>query len=375
MIRPIVPFLAASGAILGACGKAPPREPPPVPVLAAAVERRSVPFTIEANGTVEPLETVAIESQVTGYLLRVGFREGDQVRPGQVLFEIDPGPYRAALKQAQAILARDEAQLVAARQDAQRYETLAAKEYVTAQQAEQARATAAAQEATVEADRGAVQTARINLQHATIRSPIEGKAGGLLVKPGNLVRGGAGVPLVTINRIRPILVRFAVPGAQLELIQRYRTKPLVVRARPTGGTSDSRGTLSFLDNAVDSSTGTLMLKGTFENRDGALWPGQFVKTALELYVEPDALVVPSTAVVTGQQGSYVFVVKPDRTTEVRDVRVARPAGDVTVLAGGLEPGEQVVTEGQLRLTAGAKVLIKPPAGAAPGAAGTTRGST
>jgi multidrug efflux system membrane fusion protein len=373
MTRSIVWSLAAL-TLAAACGKPARRELPPVPVLAAAAERRAVPFTIEANGTVEPLQTVAIESQVTGYLLRVGFKEGDEVSPGQVLFEIDPAPYRAALQQAQAVLARDQAQLVANRQDAQRYRALAAKEYVTTQQAEQAEATAAAQVATVQADSAAIASARINLENATIRSPIAGKAGGLLVKPGNLVRGGAGVTLVTINRIRPILVRFAVPGTQLGLIQQYRSKPLVVRALPAGGRTESRGTLSFMDNAVDSVTGTLLLKASFDNKDGALWPGQFVKAALELYVEPDALVVPSTAVVTGQQGSYVFVVKPDRTTEIRDVRVSRPAGDLTVLAGGLEAGEQVVTEGQLRLTAGAKVLIKPPAGAAPAAAG-TRGSS
>jgi multidrug efflux system membrane fusion protein len=361
MRRTVWSFLAALLFAM-ACGKPARREVPPVPVLAATAERRDIPFTIEANGTVEPLETVAVESQVTGYLLRVGFNEGDEVRPGQVLFEIDPAPYRAALQQAEAVLARDQAQLVAARQDAERYRALAAKEYVTTQQAEQAEATAAAQIATVKADSATAASARINLQKATIRSPIAGKAGALLVRPGNLVRGGSGVPLVTINRIHPILVRFAVPAAQLELIRRYRTKPLVVRARPSGGTSESVGTLSFIDNAVDSATGTLLLKGSFENKDGALWPGQFVNASLQLYVEPNALVVPSAAVVTGQQGSYVFVVKPDRTTEIRDIRVARPAGDLTVLAGGLEPGEQVVTEGQLRLTAGAKVSIKPTGG-------------
>lgn len=367
MTRSTVLSIIGLVATLGACSKPAPREQPPVPVLAATAERRSVPFTIEANGTVEPLETVAIQSQVTGYLLRVGFKEGEDVRPEQVLFEIDPAPYRAALAQARAVLARDSAQLISARQDAQRYDALAAKEYVTTQQAEQGRATAAALEATVQADRAAMESARINLQNATIRSPIAGKTGGLLVKPGNLVRGGSGVPLVTVNRMQPILVRFAVPGTDLDLVRRYRAKPLVVRARAPAGANESRGTLTFVDNAVDSATGTVMLKGSFENKDGALWPGQFVKAALELYVEPDALVVPSTAVVTGQQGSYVFVVKPDRTTEIRDVRVARPAGDLTVLAGGLEPGEQVVTEGQLRLTAGARVSIKP--APAPPAAG------
>ncbi len=367
-----IAFAAGALAGLAACSKPARREPPPVPVLAAVAERRAVPYTIEANGTVEPLQTVAVESQVGGVLLRVGFKEGDEVRPGQVLFQIDPAPYRAALEQARGMLARDQAQLVAAKADADRFDALAEKEYVTTQQAEQARATAAALQATVQADSAAVQSARINLQNATIRSPIAGKAGSLLLRPGNLVRANSGTPLVTINRIHPILVRFAVPATQLDQIRRYRDKPLVVRATPAGSAAASTGTLSFIDNAVDSATGTLLLKGSFANGDGALWPGQFVKVALELYVQPDALVVPSTAVVAGQQGSYVFVVKPDRTTEIRNVRVARPAGDVTVLEGGLEPGEQVVTEGQLRLTAGAKVMIKPPA--TPAGAGTTRGT-
>ena len=366
--------LAACVALASACKKASHRELPPVPVLAATAERRAVPFTIEANGTAEPLETVAVESQVTGYLLRVGFKEGDEVRPGQVLFEIDPAPYRAALEQARAVLARDQAQLVAAQQDAERNEALAAKEYVTTQQAEQSRAAAAAQAASVKADEAAIESARINLENATIRSPIAGKAGGMLVKPGNLVRGGAAVTLVTVNRIHPILVRFAVPGTQLPLIQQYRKQTLTVTAQPAGATSQARGALTFVDNAVDSTTGTVLLKASFANQDGALWPGQFVKASLQLYIEPDALVVPSSAVVSGQQGSYVFVVKPDRTTEIRDVRVSRPAGDLTVLAGGVEPGEQVVTEGQLRLTAGAKVQIKPPP-ATPAAGAASRGST
>ena len=369
-LRPVTAIALVAG--LAACSKPPRKEPPPVPVLAAAAERRAVPFDIEANGIVEPLETVALESQVGGVLLRVGFKEGDEVRPGQILFEIDPAPYRAALEQAEGMLARDQAQLVAAKQDVIRFDALVEKEYVTTQQAEQARATAGALEATVQADRAAVQSARINLQNATIRSPIAGKAGSLMLRPGNLVRINTGTPLVTVNRIHPILVRFTVPATQLEQIRRYRAKALVVRARPTSGSREATGTLSFLDNAVDSTTGTLLLKGSFDNSDDLLWPGQYVKVALQLYVEPDALVVPSTAVVAGQQGSYVFVVKPDRTTEIRDVRVARPAGDVTVLEGGIEPGEQVVTEGQLRLTAGAKVMIKPPATPAAGTA--TRGT-
>jgi multidrug efflux system membrane fusion protein len=368
----------ALAALLGAvvvgpgCGNPPPREAPPVPISAARVERRAVPFTIEAPGTVEPLQTVAVQSQVTGVLERVNFREGDEVREGEVLFEIDPRPFRAALGQARGVLARDEAQLASAEADVQRFEALVEKEYVTPQQYQQAKASAAALRATVESDRAAVQAAQLNLQYATIRAPISGRAGSLLVRRGNLVRGGSGATLVTINQIRPILVRFSVPARHLAQIQRYRANQLTVRARPIGEGTASAGTLSFLDNAVDTTTGTILLKATFANRDNALWPGEFVNASLELFVEPDALVVPTAAVQSGQQGAYVFVVKPDRTTEVRNVRVARTAGDVTVLEGGLEPGDQVVTEGQLRLTAGAKVEIKSPAGAGADSAAATR---
>ncbi len=371
--RPVRLALLAALSAAAACGKARPREAPPVPVSAATVERRAVPFTIEAPGTVEPLQTVAVQAQVEGVLQRVNFREGDDVRQGQVLFEIDPRPYRAALAQAEAVLARDQAQLANARADVKRFEALVEKEYVTPQQFEQAKTTAASLEATVAADRAAVETARLNLQYATIRAPISGRAGALLVRPGNLVRANGGTPLVVINQIRPILVRFAVPAPHLPEIQRYRARgPLPVRARPAGGGPESEGTLAFVDNAVDSATGTILLKAQFPNQDAALWPGEFVSVSLQLYVEPDALVVPTAAVLNGQQGAYVYVVKPDQTTEVRDVRVARPAGDVTVLAGGVEPGERVVTEGQLRLTAGAKVQIKRPTGPPPGQPAGTR---
>jgi len=364
-----IPVLAAVCALLSAaCRKAPPREPPPVPITAATVEQRPVPFTLEAPGTVEPLKTVAVQAQVGGVLEQVNFREGDEVRAGQVLFRIDSRPYQAALAQARAVLARDEAQLSSARADAERLAALAEKEYVTAQQSEQARANAAALEATVAADRAAVETARLNLDYATIRAPIDGRAGSLLVRQGNLVRANSGTPLVVINQIRPILVRFAVPASRLGSIREHQDHPLTVRAAPSGPGPTSVGRLTFVDNAVDTATGTILLKGEFPNADAALWPGEFVTASLELYVDSAAVVVPSAAVIPGQQGPYVFVVRADRTTEPRDVKVARTAGEVTVVAEGLRPGEQVVTEGQLRLTAGAKVQIKSSAGATPAAA-------
>jgi multidrug efflux system membrane fusion protein len=348
--------LAILPALAAGCEKPRPKDPPPVPVTAALAERRAVPRNLQATGTVEPVATVAVQSQVTGVLQRVLFAEGQDVRAGQVLFEIDPRTDRAALEGAQAALARDLVQLANARENARRLAELG-PDYATRQQIEQAQANADALAATVRADSAAIEAARLQLQYATIRSPIAGRAGSLLVRPGNLVRANQGDPLVVINQLSPILVRFSLPATHLADIRRYQPETLSVRARPAGG-EESEGTLAFLDNAVDTSTGTILLKGRFENKNGALWPGQFVTVTLQLEVDDAALVVPSTAVIEGQQGAYVFVVKSDRTTEVRNVRVARAAGDVTVLDGGVEPGERVVTDGQLRLTAGAKVEIK-----------------
>ncbi len=367
-------LVAAAAATLVACQKAQPRVAPPIPISAAAAERRAVPYTIEANGTVEPLQTVAVQAQVGGVLQRINFREGDDVRQGQVLFEIDPRPFIAALQQAKGVLARDQAQLTSARADAERLSGLAAQEYVTAQQNDQARAAAAALEATVEADRAAVESAQLNLQYATIRAPIGGRAGSLLVRQGNLVRANSGTSLVTINQVKPILVRFAVPAAHLGEIRKFRDRRLPVRAHPSDDGAVSDGRLSFLDNAVDTTTGTILLKAAFPNQDAALWPGEFVNVSLELYIQRDVLVVPVAAMVMGQQGPYVFVVKPDQTTETRNVKVDRNAGDVAVITEGLREGEQVVTEGQLRLTAGAKVQVKQPAGPPAAAAASTRGT-
>jgi multidrug efflux system membrane fusion protein len=337
---------------------------PPVPVTVARVEQRSVPFDLNATGTVEPLQTVQVQSQVGGVLTRVAFKEGDEVKEGQVLYEIDPRPYRAALAQAEGMLARDVAQLGSANADVQRYQALVAKDYVTAQQMEQVRTTAAALNATVEADRAAVNGARLNLEFATIRAPISGRAGSLLVKEGNLIRANASTPLVTINQIRPILVRFAVPDAALPYVRQYAIKPLPVRASAAGaGGATSSGSLSFLDNAVDTTTGTILLKGMFDNTDAALWPGEFVNVTLQLYTQANAVVVPARAIVQGQQGTYVFVIDNKNAANQRPVTVERMAGDIAVVQKGLTPGEVVVTDGQLRLTTGSKVDVKgvPPA--------------
>lgn len=348
---PVVAFLAA-------CSEKAPPPTPPVPVTVATAERRPVPFELAATGTVEPLKTVAVQAQVGGTLRRVAFREGEEVKQGQVLFELDARPYRAALNQALAVLARDRAQANNAAQQASRYETLAEKQYVTAQQYEEVRTTAAATQANLAGSQAAVEEARLNLQYATIRAPITGRTGSLLVREGNLVRTNTTQPLVTINQLRPILVRFAVPAPNLPLVQEHLGKNIVVRAAPTGGGEPSEGSLTFIDNAVDTSTGTILLKGRFPNDDGSLWPGAFVNVRLQLYVEPDALVIPAAAVVAGQQGNFVFVIQPDSSAATRAVTVNRTSGNLAIVTGDVAEGDRVVVDGQLRLRQGSKVQIK-----------------
>ena len=341
-----------------ACAKKDPPAPQRVPVTVAAAERRNVPFELSATGTVEPLQTVAVQAQVSGTLRRIAFKEGDEVKQGQVLFELDARPYRATLEQAEAALNRDRAQANNAAQDEDRYQALAEKQYVTAQQYAQVKTTAAAAQATLAGSQAAVDEAKLNLQYATIRAPISGRTGSLQIREGNLVRTTATQPLVTINQIRPILVRFAVPAANLPLIQEHLGKEIVVRADAGGGADPSEGALSFVDNAVDTATGTILLKGRFPNDDGALWPGAFVNVRLQLYIQPDALVIPASAVVAGQQGSFVYVIQQDSTAATRAVTVSRTEGDYAIVNGDVQPGDRVVTDGQLRLRQGAKVQIK-----------------
>lgn len=353
------PLLLAVG-----CGGAQASRPsmPAVPVTVATAVQRAAPDVVVANGSVEPLRTVSVESQVGGILERVEFREGDEVKKGQVLFRIDPRPYEAAVAQAEATLARDSVQAHNSRLDAERYTRLAKQDYVTQSEADRAAATAAAQAATVKADSAALASARLNLSYAVIRAPIAGRTGSLLVHAGNLVKANAS-PLVVINQIEPILVRFAVPGQTLPLLQKYGGADgngLQVQASPGNGGPEARGGLTFVDNAVDSTTGTVMLKARFANRDRSLWPGEYVSVRLQLYVQPDALVVPSQAIITEQDGSYVFVVDSTAHAHRRKVSVDRPLEDQVIIADGLAPGEQVVTDGQSRLSDGAPVSVKAP---------------
>ncbi len=356
--RPALIFAALLPATIVSCGDDAPPPTPPVPVTVGLAERRAVPFELAATGAVEPLQTVAVQPQVSGPIVRVAFTEGQDVRRGQVLFQIDPRPFQAALNRAEAMLARDRAQADNAEQEAKRYADLADKEYITAQQYDQARTSVAATTATLAGSQAAVDEARLNLQYATIRAPIGGRTGSLRVRLGNLVRTSDAAALVTINQIRPILVRFAVPAANLGLIQQHRGGNALVRAAPVGGGRSSEGVLAFVDNAVDTTTGTILLKGTFPNADGALWPGEFVEVRLRLYVDQDALVVPASAVISGQQGSFVFVIQPDSSAVTKVVRVDRSAGDLAIVSGDVQPGDRVVIDGQLRLREGSKVQIK-----------------
>src|SRR5437870_6165279 len=333
-----------------------------IPVTVARAEQRAVPYEIIATGAVEPRQTVAVQSQVTGVLTQVEFREGDEVAAGQVLFRIDPRPFQAGLDQARAMLARDLAQAHSAQLDAQRYAELVKQDYVTQSDYEAKKAAAEALQAVVRADSAAVASAELNVDWATIRAPIAGRTGRLLVREGNLVRANANAtdPLVVINQIHPILVRFAVPEAHLADIQRYRKNRLPVLVSPSKtDTVFAEGTLTFVDNSVDTTTGTVLLKAEFPNRDSALWPVEFLNTRLQLYIEDKALVVPSQAVMSGQQGSYLFVVNQDGTARSQPVTVERTAGAYAVLAqgaeagGGVRSGAEVGTDGQLRLGAGA----------------------
>ena len=357
----LLPALMATCAMLGvaACSKPAAPAKAPVAITVALSETGEAPYIVAANGIVEPLQSVAIQSQVGGMLTRVHFREGDEVRVGQVLFSIDARPYDAALKQAQAVLARDIAQAEAAKRDAERFAALVQKDYVTRSQADQAAANAAALAAAVDADRATVASQRFNLDNATIRAPISGRTGTLLVREGNLVRPGGEAPLVVINQIRPILVRFAVPDREFPQVQRYGTgKPLPARAIHTGDGTATTGSLSFVDNGVDSTTGTVLLKARFDNNDRQLWPGQFVRVELELFREPSAVLVPAQSVQTGQTGTFVFTIDDQNNAVMRPVTAGRTIGNRTVIAQGLKAGERVVTDGMGKLAPGSKVAIK-----------------
>ena len=390
----------------------------PVPVTTALVTRRAIPVTIPAVGTAEALQTVQVRAQVTGQLSEVHFTEGQEVRKGQELFTLDPRPFQASLAQAQAVLTRDTATANNAQSQRTRYQDLFQRGLIPRDQYEAQIAQSESLQATLEADRATVETARLNLQYTHITAPIGGRTGSLGVHQGDLVRANDTTPMVVINQLSPIYVTFAVPGRYLSDIRKYQAqKPLTAHAQgqmalppgaqppppPVIGSLESAqpqpqrqdqpggqppagsdplgrgraatqaaaaetaagitpplsedGRVTFIDNAVDNTTGTIKLKATFENTDHGLWPGQFLKVTLDLTTENNAIVVPAAAVQPSQAGQYVYVVKPDHSVEMRPVVILRQQGEQMVIAQGLQPGEEVVTEGQLRLTPGAHVTV------------------
>jgi multidrug efflux system membrane fusion protein len=333
-----------------------------VPVLVAKVERKNLPDELHAIGTVNPYSTVAVESQVDGKLMEVHFRQGDEVRKGQLLFTIDPKPFAAALNAAQAQLQRDRAQMLQAETDERRYAYLLAEKVGSREQSDQAHANAAALRATVAADEAAVETARLNLGYTSIYSPIDGRTGNLKLHPGNLVKANdSSTVMVVINQLKPVYVNFALPENQLPRVRDALAngRDLGVSASPPNQyTSPSQGHLVFIDNSVDSQTGTITLKGIFPNEEERLWPGEFVNVALTLGENPDALVVPSQAIQTGQAGPYVYVVDKRNAAQARNVTLGDSMGGEVIVLSGLRPGETVVTDGQLRLMPGATVRIR-----------------
>lgn len=342
-----------------------------IPVVVARVERRSIPYEMEATGRVEPIRAADVTSQVTGLITRVAFREGDEVSAGEVLFSVDPRPFQAAVERMGAVLQRDRAQAETAQLELARAQALASQGLIAAEELDQKRTVASALWASVRADSAALVSARLDLDNATIRAPISGRTGSASVHAGDAVKANESAsPVVTINQIRPIHARFTLPQTDLPELRRRGEHGLRVDAAPAGAESTwLEGRLVFIDNRVDPATGTVLLKAEFPNRDRSLWPGAFVRVRLRLYDQTDAVVVPAAAVSSSQSGSYCFVVRPDTTVEARPVTVQRTWRELAVVASGLEPGEIVVTDGQLRLSPGAKAVLRSGSGDAPRATG------
>jgi multidrug efflux system membrane fusion protein len=352
--------LGCSGDATGKPKTADPRKKMAVPVTVAGAEVKTVPEQLRAIGNVQAYATVLIRSRVGGELVGVHFKEGEEVKAGDLLFTIDPRPFDAALKQAEANLAKNRAQLQHALKQAERYASVVKKGYVSEDQNDQILANAATLEAAVRADEAAVENARLDLKYCTIRSPITGVPGQLKVDRGNLIKvGDNDNPMVTIRQTSPIFVLFSAPEPYLPELKKHMATHSLEVVVPVPGKEEHalRGELTFLDNAVDQTTGTILLRATFSNQDRVLWPGQFVNVTLTLTTQPDAVVIPSRAVQTGQQGRYVFVVTPESTAEYRPVVLSRTVDSDAVIQRGVSPGERVVTDGQLRLTQGAQVTI------------------
>src|SRR5574341_1532984 len=330
--------------------------PPAVPVTVATVEQQTMPVRLSAIGNVEAFATVSVKARVDGQILEVNFREGQPVKKDEVLFRIDPRPFQAALRQAEANALRDRAT---------RDQELLDKNFISKEAYAQIHTNAETAEATAKASQAGLENARLNLEYCTIRSPLDGFVGRVLLQAGNMVRAADPNPLVVINQVRPIYVNFGIPERNLPEVRKYMAAgPLLTEVQPVDPQqAGPRGTLIFIDNAVDPSTGTIRLRAQFDNEDVALWPGQFVNVSLRLYEQADALVVPATAVQTGAEGQYVYVVGSEMVADVRRVTVLRTDGDLAIIASGLAKGDRVVTRGQLRLGPKTRVQIAKPSAA------------
>lgn len=359
-VRAALVFALSAATLLAAAGCDPKKQDrkPRVPVTVATAVQRAMPFALTASGTIEAIETAQVGSQVGGVVTRVAFHEGSDVSQGDILFELDARPFRAAYDQWKGTVARDRAQAHAARLDAERAAQLYQQQLTSKAEFEQKTAAAEALDATVAADSASAEAARLNLQYATVRAPIAGRTGRLLVHVGDYVKAASSDPLVTINRVQPVRVRFAIPQDQVPELMRHRDRAFVVIHLSEADSAGRRGQLAFVDNTVDPASGTLTLKGEFDNPDRLLMPGQFVDVRLVLYTDPKAVVVPSPSITTGPQGPYVYVLNADSTVTPRPVGVARSVDELTILSKGLQAGETVVTDGQLRLSPGSRVVVR-----------------
>lgn len=332
----------------------------PLLVKATQAVAKPMPVLIEAVGTVEPEHSVQVRAQVSGVLQSVQFKEGDKVKAGQLLFQIDPRTFKAQYDQALAQLARDRAQLENARAQQERLEPLLKREFITRQEYDVAVTSAKSLEATLQANQAAAEQARIQLDYTRIRAPISGRTGALAVKPGNLVQAaGSGAPLVTINSMDPILVSFSIPERQLDDIRRYRNDGDVrIEIMPDRlGPPVAEGKLVFIDNTVTPQTGTVILKTRVSNAEEVIWPGQFVNVRIVLTIEPEAVVVPEIAVQPGQEGSFVYLVDAENKVRVQPVKVSRQIGKEVVIASGIKPGDSVIIEIPQALQPGATVRL------------------
>lgn len=339
----------------------------PQPVLAAEVVAKPMPVQISTIGHVQTIASVAVRARVDGQIAKVLVRDGQDVKTGDVLFQLDDRQAQAQLAQAEGVLIKDRAQLRFAKQEVERYSSLAHKSVASLQQVEQVQANESALEGTVKADEAQVANLQTQLSYTVTRAPIDGRIGTILLKEGNTVQSNSNTPLLMINQLHPIYVSFAVPQSDLPRIQQaMEAGPVEVKAAaPDGGDAPEVGRIAYIENAIDAASNTLSVKARFENADSRLWPGQFVNVTVTLRVEPDALVVPSEAIQTGQQGFYVYVVKPDMTAEFRPVAVGQAVDNQTVIADGIAKGEKVVTTGQSRLKNGTKVQINEAGGDRP----------